>query len=173
MTALVWNEAPIAKRHDRAAFDCGDADLNLYLHKYARQNHESGGAKCFIAAPSDAPARILGFYTLSPASIEYSRTPALAKKGLARYDVPVFRLGRLAVDRTAQGRGLGGALLLRAADRCLRVAQDVGGVALLIDAKNDRAARWYEGYGALALDDAPLSLVLPLAMAADALKRGV
>ncbi len=173
MTALVWDEAPIAKRHDRTAFDCGDADLNLYLHKYARQNHESGGAKCFIAAPSDAPARILGFYTLSPASIEYSRTPALAKKGLARYDAPVFRLGRLAVDRTVQGRGLGGALLLRAADRCLRVAQDVGGVALLIDAKNDRAARWRESCGALALDDAPLSLVLPLATAADALKRGV
>ncbi len=172
MTALRWDEAPIAKRHDRAAFDCGDADLNLYLHKYARQNHESGGAKCFVAAPADAPAHILGFYTLSPASLEYSRTPALAKKGLARYDVPVFRLGRLAVDKTAQGRGLGGALLLRAAERCIRVAQDVGGVALLIDAKNDRAARWYESYGALRMDDAPLSLVLPLAVAADALKRG-
>jgi len=172
MTALRWEEAPLAKRHDRAAFDCGDTDLNLYLQKYARQNHESGGAKCFVAAPSDAPARILGFYTLSPASLEYARTPALAKKGLARYDVPVFRLGRLAVDKTAQGRGLGGALLLRSADRCIRVAQDVGGVALLIDAKNDRAARWYESYGALRLDDAPLSLVLPLAVAADALKRG-
>jgi GNAT superfamily N-acetyltransferase len=173
MTALVWDEAPIAKPHDRAAFDCGDPDLNLYLQKFARQNHESGGAKCFIAAPSDAPARILGFYTLSPSSIESSRTPALAKKGLARYDVPVFRLGRLAVDRTVQGRGLGGALLLRAANRCIRVAQDVGGVALLIDAKNDRAARWYESYGALRMDDAPLSLVLPLATAADALKRGI
>ena len=172
MTALRWEEAPIAKRHDRAAFDCGDADLNLYLQKYARQNHESGGAKCFVAAPAAAPARILGFYTLSPASLEYARTPALAKKGLARYDVPVFRLGRLAVDKTAQGRGFGGALLLRAADRCLRVAQDVGGVALLIDAKHDRAARWYESYGALRLDDAPLSLVLPLALAADALRRG-
>jgi GNAT superfamily N-acetyltransferase len=173
MTAIAWDEAPIGKQHDRAAFDCGDSDLNLYLQKFARQNHESGGAKCFIAAPSDAPARVLGFYTLSPASIEYSRTPALAKKGLARYDVPVFRLDRLAVDRTVQGRGLGGALLLRAADRCLRVARDVGGVALLIDAKNDRAARWYESYGALRLHDAPLSLVLPLATAADALKRGI
>ena len=122
MTGVVWDEAPIARRHDRAAFDCGDPDLNLYLQKFARQNHESGGAKCFVAAPSEAPARILGFYTLSPASIEYSRAPPLAKKSLARYDVPVFRLGRLAVDKTAQGRGLGGALLLRAADRCIRVA---------------------------------------------------
>ena len=144
MTALVWDEAPISKRHDRASFDCGDADLNLYLQKFARQNHESGGAKCFVAVLAAAPTRVLGFYTLSPASIDYARTPALAKKGLARYDVPVFRLGRLAVDRTVQGRELGGVLLLRAADRCIRVAQDVGGVALLIDAKNERAARWYQ-----------------------------
>jgi GNAT superfamily N-acetyltransferase len=172
MTAIAWDEAPIGKRHDRGAFDCGDPDLNLYLQKFARQNHESGGAKCFIATRADAPARVLGFYTLSPATIEYSRTPALAKKGLARYDVPVFRLGRLAVDQAVQGRGLGGVLLLRAADRCIRVARDVGGVALLIDAKNDRAARWYESYGALRMEDAPLSLVLPLATAADALKRG-
>jgi GNAT superfamily N-acetyltransferase len=88
---------------------------------------------------------------------------------LARYDVPVFRLGRLAVDKSVQGRGLGGALLLRAAERCIRVSKEVGGVALLIDAKNDRVAQWYAGYGALALLDAPSSLVLPLAVAADAL----
>ena len=171
MTALTWTEAPISRQHDCAAFECGDADLDLYLRKFARQNHESGGAKCFVACPVDAPARVLGFYTLSPASLDFARTPALARKGLARHDVPVFRLGRLAVDRTVQGRGLGGALLLRAADRCIRVAQDVGGVALLIDAKNERAALWYRGHGALTLEDAPLSLVLPLAVAADALSR--
>jgi len=170
--SLVWEEAPLAKHHDRAAFDCGDGDLNVYLQRYARQNHESGGAKCFIAVPTDTPGRVLGFYTLSPGSLEYSRTPALVKKGLARYDVPIFRLGRLAVDQTVQGRGLGGALLLRAAARCIRVADEVGGVGLLIDAKNDRVAQWYAGYGALPLLDAPLSLVLPLAVAADALKRG-
>jgi GNAT superfamily N-acetyltransferase len=172
VTALVWEEVPLAKHHDRAAFDCGDVDLNLYVQRYARQNHESGGAKCFVATPADAPARILGFYTLSPASIDYARTPALAKKGLARYDVPVFRLGRLAVDRTVQGRGLDSALLFRAGERCLRVANEVGGVAMLIDAKNERVAQWYSGNGALALLDAPFSLVLPLAIVADALKRG-
>ena len=64
-------------------------------------------------------------------------------------------------------------LIVVPADCCIRVAEDVGGVASLIDAKNDRAARWYESYGALRLDDAPLSLVLPLAVAADALKRGI
>jgi GNAT superfamily N-acetyltransferase len=172
MTALTWEEVPLAKQHDRAVFDCGDADLNIYLQRYARQNHDSGGAKCFIAVPAAAATRILGFYTLSPASLDHSRTPAVAKKGLGRYDVPVFRLGRLAVDSSMQGRGLGGALLLRAAERCMRVAREVGGVALLMDAKDDRAAKWYAGYGAVPLLDTPLSLVLPLAVAADALKRG-
>jgi GNAT superfamily N-acetyltransferase len=76
------------------------------LQRCARQN----GAKCFVAAPGDMPGRVLGFYTLSPGSLEYSRAPALIKKGLARYDVSVFRLGRLAVDQKIQRRGLGGAL---------------------------------------------------------------
>jgi GNAT superfamily N-acetyltransferase len=169
LTGLAWAEAPLAKHHARGFFDCGDSDLDLYLQRYARQNHESGGAKCFVAAPVEASTRVLGFYTLSPASIDFARAPALVKKGLARYEIPVFRLGRLAVDRSVQGRGLGGALLLRAAARCIRVAQEVGGVALLIDAKNDGAASWYQGYGAVALLDAPLSLVLPLSVAADAL----
>jgi GNAT superfamily N-acetyltransferase len=173
MTALLWEEAPLAKQHDRTAFDCGDADLNIYLQRYAGQNHVSGGAKCFIAAPATAATRILGFYTLSPASLDYSRTPAVAKKGLGRYDVPVFRLGRLAVDNSVQGRGLGGALLMRAAKRCMIVAQQVGGVALLIDARNSHTAKWYAGYGAAPLLDAPLSLVLPFAVVADALKRAI
>lgn len=47
MTALAWEEAALTKQHERAAFDCGHGDLNLYMQRYARQNHDSGGAKCF------------------------------------------------------------------------------------------------------------------------------
>lgn len=172
MTALLWEEAPIGKQHDRASFDCGELALNLYLARYARQNHESGGAKTFVAVPTGDASRILGFYSLSPASLDYARTPPIVARRLARYDVPVFRLGRLAVDRTVQGRGLGGALLVAAGKRCIAVAEQVGGVALLIDAKHDQAARWYEGYGAIRLGDAPLSLVLPLATLAAANSAG-
>ncbi|BBU60739.1 acetyltransferase [Methylosinus sp. C49] len=171
MTALLWEEAPLGKRHDRNAFECGEDILDTYLKRYARQNHESGGAKCFVATPRDAPARILGFYTLSPASIEFSRAPSVVTRGLGRYEVPAFRLGRLAVDRSVQGRGLGGRLLLRAAERCVTVAREVGGVALLIDAKSDPAAQWYETYGASRLLDAPLSLVLPFSVVLQALKQ--
>jgi GNAT superfamily N-acetyltransferase len=169
LTALVWEEAPIGKQHDRASFDCGEPALNLYIARYARQNHESGGAKTFIAVPTGEPSRILGFYSLSPASLDYMRTPPVVARRLARYDVPVFRMGRLAVDRTVQGLGLGGALLIAAGKRCMAVAEQVGGVGLLIDAKHDQAARWYESYGAIRLDDAPLSLVLPFATLAAAI----
>jgi len=104
----------------------------------------------------------LGFYSLCPASLEYARVPEIVPKGLARHEVPVFRLGRLAVNRPVQGQGLGGQLILAAGRRCLLVATEVGGVALLIDAKNERAAKWYSSYGATPLADAPLSLLLPL-----------
>jgi len=161
---LLWNEESLARSHDRKAFDCGEPALNNYLVRYARQNHESGGAKTFVAVAPDSPTRILGYYSLCPASLEYARTPELLQRGLGRYDVPMFRLGRLAVDRTVQGQGLGGQLLVSAGVRCIAVAAQVGGRALLIDAKNERAAKWYASYGAIALLDAPLTLVLPLSV---------
>ncbi len=157
-----WHEEPVSKHHDRDAFDCGDPALNTFLSRHARQSHAHGGAKSFLAVRDDNPSIILGYYSVCPASVEFARTPAVVKRGLARYDVPVFRLCRLAVDRFIQSKGLGGQLLVSAGQRCIKAAQDVGGVALLIDAKNDDAARWYAGYGAIPLRDNPLALVLPL-----------
>ena len=159
---LDWREEPVARHHDRKSFDCGEAALNEYLSRYARQNHRSGGAKTFVAVPPSEPARILGFYTISPGAIEFARVPADLTGRLGRYEVPVFRLGRLAVDRAVQGEGLGGDLLLAAGERALAVAAEVGGVALAIDAKDDAAARWYERFGAMPLLDDPLKLILPL-----------
>lgn len=161
---LVWREEALTRAHERTRFDCGDETLNEYLVRYARQNHETGGAKTFVAVPPEEPTRILGYYSLSPASLAYAPTPAVLRRGLGRYEVPVFRLGRLATDVTVHGQGLGGQLLIAAGMRCLVVAQEVGGVALLIDAISERAAQWYSGYGALPLQDAPLSLLLPLAV---------
>ena len=165
-----WHEEPINKNHDRTTFDCGEEALNEFLRRYARKSHEQGGAKTFLAIDDADNKTILGFYSLSPASIEYARTPEIVRRGLARYDVPGFRLARLAVDRRMQAQGLGGQLLLSAGRRCLLAAAEVGGIALVIDAKNERVAGWYIGYGAVALLDAPLSLMLPLATIEVALK---
>lgn len=168
-----WREMPISRAHEREAFDCGDAQLNEFLRRHARQSHERGAAKTFVAAPVSNERSVLGFYSLSPASIDYARTPALARKGLARYEVPAFRLGRLAVDLKMQGQGLGGQLLLAAGRRCIHAAAEVGGVALLIDAKDSRVARWYKNHGAHSLLDAPLSLVLPLETIAAAIEASL
>ena len=165
-----WREEPVGRRHDRRGFDCGAADLNEYLARYARQNHQSGGAKTFVAVSPTEPARVLGFYLISPGAIEFARVPANLTKKLGRYEVPGFRLGRLVVDRSVQGRGLGGDLLLAAGGRALAVAAEVGGVALAIDAKDETAARWYERFGVLPLPDEPLKLILTLSVIADAIK---
>lgn len=162
MTVPDWHEEPIAKRHNRKRFDCGDADLNNFLIKYARQAHESGAAKTYVAVESSNNETIIGFYTLTPAQIEFSLVPATARpSGGGRHPIGGFRLGRLAVGKSAQGNGLGGELLIAAARRCIQVSAQVGGSLLLIDAKNQRVADWYKSYGALEIPNGPLSLVLP------------
>ena len=163
-----WREEPISRHHDRRGFDCGSPALNEYLARYARQNHESGGAKTFVVVPHAEPTRILGYYSIAPGAIEFARVPARLTGKLGRYEVPVFRLGRLAVSRPLQRQGLGGDLLLAAGLRALAVAAEIGGVALAFDAKDARAAEWYERFGAVPLLDDPLKLVLPLAAVADA-----
>lgn len=170
---MAWHEEPIHKKHDREAFDCGDEALNEFLRRYARKSHERGGAKTFLAIDDTANKTILGFYSLGPVSVDYARTPEIVRRGLARHDVPGFRLPRLAVDRRWQGQGIGGQLLLAAGRRCLLASAEVGGVVLVIDAKNaknETVARWYASYGALPLLDAPLTLLLPLATIEAALR---
>jgi GNAT superfamily N-acetyltransferase len=169
LTGRAWREEAIGRHHDRKSFDCGTPELNFYLDRYARQNHETGGAKTFVAVTADAPAGILGYYSIAPGAVEFARVPAALTRKLGRYEVPVFRLGRLAVARDHQGRGLGADLLLAAGGRALAVASEVGGVALAIDAKDERAAGWYARFGALSLLDHPLRLILPLATIEQAL----
>lgn len=165
MTALpAWHEEAIDKKHDRKRFDCGQADLNAFLAQYARQSHESGSAKTYCAIDATDGKTILGFYTISPGQIELHYVPLDARpRGGGRHAFGGFRLVRLAVAKAHQGRSLGGHLLASAIERCMRVSTEVGGTALLIDAKDEAAARWYGAYGAVPLDDRPLSLVIPYA----------
>jgi GNAT superfamily N-acetyltransferase len=173
MTIPPWHEEAITKAHDRKTFDCGDAEMNDFIRRYARQSHELGGAKTFLAVEDTNTTRILGFYSLSPAALAHERTPAALRRGLARHDVPGFRLARLATHVSLQGQGLGGQLLAAAARRCIRAAAEVGGVILIIDAKSDQAAKWYAGYGAVALQDSPKTLVMALStFAADVKAMG-
>ncbi|NLS19439.1 GNAT family N-acetyltransferase [Rhizobium sp. P40RR-XXII] len=172
MTLLDWREEPISRKHNRKGFDCGQADLNDFLTKYARQAHGSGASKTFVAVDDDDGTTIYGFYTLSPAQVEFDLTPERARPaGGGRHPVGGFRLGRLAVSTSLQGRGLGGELLIAAARRCIQASVQVGGSLLLIDAKDKRAAEWYKSYGALEIPKTPLALVLPYSVIIDVMER--
>ena len=171
---LAWHEEPISKAHDRQGFDCGDLDMNLFLLRYARQSHEQNASKTFCAIGDATPGKVLGFYTITPSAVAHEDVPAGMVKGLARHEVAGFKLARIATDKNVAGRGLGGQLLGAAALRCLRLAAEGGGILIIIDAKNERAAKWYAGYGAEPLRDQPLSLVMPLAIfAADLKAKGL
>ncbi|MCK9552915.1 GNAT family N-acetyltransferase [Aquamicrobium sp.] len=165
-----WHEAAIARAHDRKAFDCGDAEMNVFLQRFARQGHEQNAVKTFCAVADEAPTRVLGFYSLAPAAVEHDTVPAAMTRGMARHNVPGFLLARLAVDKAVAGKGLGGQLLLAAALRCIRVTHEIGGVLMIIDAESERAAAWYAGCGAEPLKDRPLTLVVPLATFAETLR---
>lgn len=170
MTLPAWHEEPIAKSHHRQAFDCGDAQMNEFLHRYARQSHEQNASKTFCAIDNAMPGRILGFYTITPSAVAHEDVPETMTRGLARHEVAGFKLARVATDLSMAGQGLGGQLLATAALRCLRVSREVGGMLLIIDAKNERAANWYASYGAEPLKGKPLTLVMPLATFAADLK---
>jgi GNAT superfamily N-acetyltransferase len=170
MTLPAWREEPISKSHDRKVFDCGDEAMNGFLQRFARQSHEQNASKTFCAIDASQPQRILGFYTITPSAVAYTGVPAVMVKGLAQHEVSGFKLARLAVDVSIAGQGLGGQLLAAAALRCLRLAAEGGGILLIIDAKNGRAANWYASYGAEPLLGKPLTLVMPLATFAADLK---
>ena len=144
--------------------------MNKFLQQYARHSHDAGGAKAFLAIDHADNTTVLGFYSLAPGALAYADTPELVRRGLARHDIPGFRLARIATHVSVQGKGLGGQLLAAAGRRCLRAAVDVGGVILIIDAKNERAADWYAAYGAVPLANTPRTLVMSLATFATELK---
>ncbi|NTU97730.1 MAG: GNAT family N-acetyltransferase [Chlorobiaceae bacterium] len=161
MTICSWHEEAIDSHHDRKAFDCGNKLLNGFFYRYARQNHTKETAKTFLAISDTGKQTILGYYSLSIATVAYARTPDIIKRGLSNHAVPMFRLCRLAVDRSLHKKGLGGQLLLAAGRRCLQASSHVGGIGLLIDAKDPNVAAWYASYGALPVPRKPLTLILP------------
>jgi len=102
---------PLQAHHDRQAFDCGKSALNEFLQRQARQNADRSVGVTHVALPDAGSAKILAYYTLITRTVDASIVPA---RKLPRGDIGVVLLGRLAVDRSAQGQGLGKLCLLRA-----------------------------------------------------------
>ncbi|BEV15906.1 GNAT family N-acetyltransferase [Herbaspirillum sp. DW155] len=146
--------------HDRSRFECGSPALNRYLREQVTQDIRRRVAACFVAV--DDEQRVAGFYTLASASVPLARLSEALRRKLPRYGaIPAIRLGRLAVDHEFKGRGLGGALLVNALYRA--IATEIPGAVMVVDAKDVQAAAFYRHHGFVALQDAPLTLFLPLA----------
>jgi GNAT superfamily N-acetyltransferase len=133
----------LTKDHAVETFDCGIEPLNTYLRRFALVNQSAGAAQTYVATLGD---RAVGYYSLSTGSVLHEQAPERARKGLARHPVPVILLGRLAVDHTWQGKGLGAALLLDALRRIVGAADIIGVRAVLAHAKDDTARRFYEHF---------------------------
>jgi GNAT superfamily N-acetyltransferase len=152
----------LGSQHDRRAFDCGVEVLNRYLQQQASQDIRNKVATVLVMVDSSSDS-IAGFYTLSAASVSLESLPEEVKKRLPRYPVqPAILLGRLAVDRRYQGQGLGELLLFNALRRCLLLSNELAAMSVLVDAKNDRARRFYERYGFVRLADDERRLMIPM-----------
>jgi ribosomal protein S18 acetylase RimI-like enzyme len=163
MTAAPFRIEPLGSRHDRSAFHCGEEALDRYFQAQATQDIRRRIANCFVAMET-VTGQVAAYYTLSAASISIVDLPPEVTKRLPRYPtLPAVRIGRLAVDRRFQGRGLGATMLSDAADRVMRA--DAAAFTLLVDAKNERAVAFYRHHGFRPLVSQHLTLYLPLATA--------
>lgn len=151
---------PLSDRHDRRGFDCGNAELNRWFVQVARQHKEKGVSSTFVAVADEASSEVLGFYAISLAELVNAELPAQYRKRLPN-KVPVFRLGRLATAEGHGGKGIGEYMLFDAIDRVTRIANEVGGIGLVVNAKSS-AIGFYKRYGFEQMTDHPHNLFLSL-----------
>lgn len=155
-----WRIEPLAASHNRKDFDCEEPPLNNYLRQYACQHAASNVSRTFVATSDADPARILGYYTLSMGSLTKTNLPIALQKKLPNFPIPIARLGRLAVDVTAQGKGMGEDLLMHALRRCIALSDEIGMLAVVVDAKHDKAKQFYLRYGFEELPELPMVLFI-------------
>lgn len=154
--------------HDRSRFASGSDPLDRYFHELVSQDVKRRVATCFVAADARTN-EIAGFYTLAATGVALPSLSAAMSRKLPRYPViPAALLGRLAVSRSHQGRGLGGVLVSDAVRRVARA--ELGVFALVADAKDDSAVRFYLHHGFTLLPGEMRRLGLPIR---DALRRPV
>ena len=163
MSTPAFSVSLLSVGQDRSQFQCGAKALDHYFQHQVGQDVRRRITSCFVAT-STAHGQLAGFYTLASSSIPLNDLPPALLKKLPRYpQVPVVRMGRLAIDLAFKGQGLGAALLADALMRCCKA--EIAAFALVVDAKDDTAAAFYAHHGFLVLPEQPLTLFLPLATA--------
>lgn len=147
--------AKLGPQHDPIAFDCGNEPLNRFLKLHALSGQRAGISQTYVVEHRSV---IVGYHTLVVGEVRHEEAPDRLAKGLPRYPVPVIVLARLAVDRSWQGRRLGGALVVDAMRRILQAADIAGVRAMVVHAKDEAAMRFYEHLGFVAFPGRPLTL---------------
>ncbi len=133
----------LRREHDLTKFDCGNATLNAWLRKYVWTNQQADSGKTYIALAGNL---VVGYYALTTGSAHKHESPERVRKGLANHPIGIVILARLAVDRTAQSKGLGKALLFDALTRIEEAAEIVAVRAVLVHAIDEEAKRFYEHF---------------------------
>jgi predicted N-acetyltransferase YhbS len=141
-------------------FESGESSLDRYLTDRALTNHISDLARCYVCMDSDSN-RVVGYYTLSAVAVEHASLPGRARRN-APNPVPAVLMGRLAVDRKAQGSGLGRSLVRDAILSTLAAADRIGVRLLLVHALHEQAADFYATLGFKPSPTDPLHLYLLL-----------
>jgi GNAT superfamily N-acetyltransferase len=162
MPENTWVISRLGPEHDRTSFDCGHAALDDWLKQRAGQFDRRDLARTYVAVRRGEP-KVLGYYAISTHGVRREDLPGDQAKGLPRIDVPVVLLGRLAVDHSAQGCGLGSLLLIDALRRIEHLAEQVGIRAVEVDAIDDAARKFYLKFGFVPLLDNPRHLFLTMA----------
>ncbi len=153
---------------DRSSFESGNIELDRFFRRFAGQNHfrHHLGAT-YVAVDGD---QILGFATVAAGHVEIEDLPKTKRKMLSHCPLPILRLARLAADQQAQGRGVGKLLLCAVFEIARDLAESIGCVGVVVDAKPNAVA-FYERYssepfevieGALESRPEPLPMFLPL-----------
>jgi GNAT superfamily N-acetyltransferase len=152
---------PLAKQHDRATFSSGVQSLDNYLKTQASQDMRRKANAVFVIVRAEAPTRIVGYFTLCAYTLSQDEVPEAARKHIPRYPlVSATLIGRLAVDESAQGHGVGAVLLARALRLAYENTSVVGSSMIVVETMDERAAGFYEAHGLIRLVDS-MRLILP------------
>jgi GNAT superfamily N-acetyltransferase len=158
-----WKIEPLRTDHDRTNFSCGNASLDRYLSEQAGQDLRRACAAPFVLVPGRDSTSILGYYTLSSYGIDAGELPADLARKLPRYPlIPATLLGRLAVDRRHQGQGIGEFLLMDALHRAWAQSAEVATAAVVVDAIDAGAAKFYQHFGFITFPSMADRLFLPM-----------
>ena len=153
---------PLAKHHDRSGFTSGVESLDAYLRTQASQDMRRKANAVFVLVRVGIPEKIVGFFTLCAYGLAPGSVPESAHKHIPRYPVVSATLiGRLAISRDAQGKGLGAVLLAKALHKAYENASVVGSSMVVVDALDDRAVLFYQAHGFIKLPDS-MRLILPM-----------